>query len=187
MADELTPDEVERALMRQFPGINARRARELAQRSTHAVTPSAPAEPPTPKRPVILPLKFTLPWSALVSDNDKYSPAMRRSAKGELYPVLILTSAYRDAKAKARRLAKEATGGAAPLAIPLALHARVWVPNSRPGHDVCNFAKCAHDAFESVVYVTDEWLYDPRWTRIGVDVDAPRAEITITLALPTSP
>jgi hypothetical protein len=37
-----------------------------------------------------------------------------------------------------------------------------------------------HDALEGVVYTKDRWLDDVRWYRAGVDVDAPRAEITIS-------
>ncbi len=68
-----------------------------------------------------------------------------------------------------------------PLNIPLTLHACVYVPDERP-HDVCNFAKCCHDALQRIVYTNDGRLYATYWERSGVDVDAPRAEITIRLA-----
>jgi Holliday junction resolvase RusA-like endonuclease len=55
------------------------------------------------------------------------------------------------------------------------------VPDNHPRrHDAVNFAKCTHDALEKLVYTTDHWLYDVRWIRAGVDVDHPRAELTIT-------
>lgn len=125
---------------------------------------------------VAWPVTFTIPWSALISDNRKYSAAYTKTRR----PKLLLTPAYREAKRRVAELAREAMHGAEPVAVPVALHARVWVPDRRAGHDVANFAKCCHDAFEHVIYTKDEWLYDPRWTRMGVDVDRPRAELTIT-------
>jgi Holliday junction resolvase RusA-like endonuclease len=122
---------------------------------------------------------LTLPWSALVSDNRKYAAALR----GKGVPMLIHTEQYRNAKkaAKARAVDAMTVEGQRfpPLARPLALVARVWVPDNRHGHDVANFAKCAHDALEGIVYSKDEWLHDVRWIRAGVDVDRPRAEIEV--------
>ncbi len=66
-----------------------------------------------------------------------------------------------------------------PLAMPLSLRARVYLPDNRPGHDVANFAKCCHDGLERAVYVKDEWLHRIAWERAGVDIDGPRAEIEI--------
>lgn len=127
------------------------------------------------------PIRFVLPWSALISDNKKYGPVLRGS-----YTVpraaLTLLGDYRVAKTKARDCARRGMtveGTTFPaLAMPLSLTARVYVPDNRV-HDVCNFAKCAHDAMESVVFKTDSWLYDVRWIRAGIDVDHPRAEIEI--------
>ena len=77
-------------------------------------------------------------------------------------------------------IARAQLAGFQPADYPVALTARVWMPDRRPGHDVANFAKCCHDALEGLVYVKDEWLYDVHWIRAGVDVDRPRADITIT-------
>lgn len=111
---------------------------------------------PDPAATIPFPFTITLPWSALVSDNRKYSPAARRDSNGDPHPLLILRQEYRQAKAKARSIAKDALpAGTAAVEIPLELRARVWVPDNRPGHDVANFAKCCHDALIDVVY-TDE-------------------------------
>lgn len=138
-----------------------------------------------------LPIRLVLPWSALCSDNDKSAPAMRQSTTGKAFPVIILTGKYRQAKQAARKIGVEAMTvdgrRADPLEQPLKLTARVWVPDNRPGHDVANFAKCAHDALEKVVYTKDELLHDVRWVRAGVDVDRPRAELLITLVSHDTP
>lgn len=128
------------------------------------------------------PIRLVLPWSHLVSDNDKYGATITRHKHGGTFPRLILTSEYRDAKLKARAVARVAmtVDGLlfAPLERPLRLLARVWVPNNRV-HDVVNFSKCCHDALEGAVYTKDSWLHDVQWQKAGVDVDHPRAEITI--------
>lgn len=136
----------------------------------------AASEAPADRASVVLPLTITLPWSALISDRARYAPTSRGNPPR---PVIILTEAYRGAKAKAKDIARRAAAGAAPLEVPLQLVSRVWVPDNRR-HDVVNFAKCAHDAFEGLLYTDDKWLYDSRWIRAGVDVDHPRAEISIT-------
>jgi Holliday junction resolvase RusA-like endonuclease len=82
-----------------------------------------------------------------------------------------------------KTIVRPKVAGCAPVEIPVKLEARVWVPDNRR-RDVPNFAKCVHDALEKLVYVNDCWLYDSRWIRAGVDVDHPRAEITITPLAP---
>jgi Holliday junction resolvase RusA-like endonuclease len=180
----LSPDAIERGLIDM--GVPKEKARQMAYSSplpsVHYRATDAPDGIVTVLRAVVFPLCFTLPWSALVSDNRKYNAAYTRAKN----PTLVLSHKYREAKKKAAGIAREAMGSAEPVAYPLALHARVWVPDNRPGHDVANFAKCCHDALEKVVYVTDEWLYRITWERAGVDVDRPRAEITISRALTTS-
>lgn len=124
------------------------------------------------------PLRFTVPWSALVSDNRKYGAQIVRNGSTQ-FPKLSLSEQYRSAKAKARQLATRAMEGAGPTDEPLAITARVYVPDNRPGHDVCNFAKCLLDAMQGVVYWNDAQVHRALWERAGVDVDAPRAELEI--------
>lgn len=139
------------------------RARELTTYTEPNAQP-APAATPAPTWPV----RLRLPWSMLVSDNDKYTVSDNR---------MILTTRYRKAKGRIQALAR--LGASSPANQPVRLVAAVYVPDNR-AHDVCNFAKLVHDALQGLVYTTDRWLYDARWYRAGVDVDAPRAEITIT-------
>jgi Holliday junction resolvase RusA-like endonuclease len=119
---------------------------------------------------LLMPVRLRIPWSALASDNDKY---------GIMRGKLIAQKPYRAAKKAIRSLAVEAMNGRPPAACPLALVARVYVPDNRV-HDVVNFSKCVHDALKGSVFVDDQWLHDVRWIRAGVDVDAPRCELTIT-------
>lgn len=124
------------------------------------------------------PIHIRVPWSALISDNDKYGVTMR-GTMAKPFPKLILQARYREAKLKAREAGKAVMGTCPPLTMPLAFTGRVWVPDNRGGHDVCNFAKCLLDALQKTVYANDDQLHDVRWIRAGVDVDAPRCEIEI--------
>ena len=129
--------------------------------------------------PLLLPVRLRIPWSALVSDNDKYTVNPRKRGS------LILTPEYREAKRRIAALAVGAMQDRPAAQCPLALVARVWLPNRRK-HDVCNFSKCVHDALAGIVYQDDMWLHDMRWIRAGVDVDAPRCELTITPLTPAA-
>jgi Holliday junction resolvase RusA-like endonuclease len=132
---------------------------------------TAPSETPTPRHKAIAwPVRIRLPWSLLVSDNER-----NKVRFGERQ---LSSQRYRDAKKMIAARVREQLGDVEAAAIPLALEARVWLPDNRK-HDTCNFAKAVHDALKGVVFVDDEWLYDTRWRRAGVDVDQPRAEITI--------
>jgi Holliday junction resolvase RusA-like endonuclease len=131
------------------------------------------------------PLELTLPWSHLVSDNQRHGAIVRLVGPNHTpTPLLIMTAAYREAKGKIMKLARAQLAGAEPVAIPLKLEARVWLPGGRGKHDVCNFAKAVHDALQEIVYVDDQYLHDVRWIRAGVDVDHPRAELTISPLTP---
>lgn len=124
----------------------------------------------TPTKPICV----RIPWSALVSDNDKYTVAVSK---------LVLTDVYRNAKRAIGNAGADAMGGFATLNGPLSLVARVWMPDNRP-HDLTNFCKVVHDGLEKVVYRSDAQLHDVRWIRAGVDVDAPRCELTISPMTP---
>lgn len=179
----LTRDEIIRGLVAQgVPRDKAARAAdEQLGAETGSIGVTLTETAPDPAAAVMLPLHLVLPWSALVSDNRKYAPTARRDSNGQAHPLLILRQEYREAKAKARSIARDALpAGVEPIAAPIALTARVFVPDNRR-HDVVNFAKCVQDAFTEVVYADDCWLYANHWLRAGVDVDRPRAEITITL------
>ncbi len=173
----MTPAEIERGLIAAGVPKEQARRRALASRVSplpeHVITAS----------PIIWPVRFVLPWSALVSDNDKYAATLTRSSTGTQFPRLLLTPRYRAAKAKAHVIARDAMAGAQPAAFPLALVARVWVPDNRPGHDVCNFGKCLLDSCENAVVVNDQWFHSVTIQRAGTDVDSPRAEIEVRAIL----
>ena len=134
--------------------------------------------------PVPLGLLFLrIPWSALVSDNAKD----RCACRGQGEAVRLTTQAYKDSLTKIQDIAREAMNGRPAATIPLALHARGFLPNTSRTRDVVNFSKALHDALSRVVYEDDSQLWDARWTRAGVDIDAPRAEITIRPFIPDTP
>lgn len=188
--NDLTRDEIVRALQRQYK-ISPKRAAEMVERRFppgQAATASVPTSAPAPPKRVPLPFDLRIPWSHLVSDDARYGVMSGRPSAMDIAtsaaratPRMILKPEYRAAKEKIRKLARDQLGTVDPLAFPLALHARVWIPDDIRAHDVPNFAKLVHDSLEGVVYINDRWLWDARWTRMGVDVDAPRAEVRITL------
>jgi Holliday junction resolvase RusA-like endonuclease len=143
--------------------------------ATTARAPTYRAPLPSPP-PSAWPLRITLPWSTLVSDNARYTVH---------YGRLHLTKPYRAARKAIRHRVRDLMGGTLPVEFPLRLEARVWVPDRRL-HDCCNFAKGVADALEKHVYTSDKWLYEVHWIRAGVDVDAPRAELRITPLPPTA-
>jgi Holliday junction resolvase RusA-like endonuclease len=133
--------------------------------------------------PVPLPFSIVLPWSHLVSDNDRATPI---NGEGGKPAKMILAERYKTARLNIVARVRSKLGGAhdvpaiyTPRNEPLRLEARVWVPDNRV-HDVHDFAKGVHDALARQLYTNDHWLHDTRWIRAGVDVDHPRAEITIT-------
>lgn len=128
---------------------------------------------------ITLPFRFTLPWSALCSDNTREKASLIRLASGEVAPRKILDARYKLAMKKTQEIVRKLVADCAPLAIPLALHARVYVPDERL-HDCCNFAKCCADSLERIIYTNDKWLHRSTWERMGVDGDAPRADLTIS-------
>lgn len=127
---------------------------------------------------IVWPVQLTLPWSTLVSDNEKHRPMLRGSQA-----IMVIKRPYAEAEKRIRGLATSKLGSAAPANHPVQIAAKVWVPDDRP-HDQVNFAKLVHDSLEGVVYNNDRWIYRAVWERAGVDVDQPRAEITITPLLP---
>jgi Holliday junction resolvase RusA-like endonuclease len=144
------------------------------------VVPAAAAPSPRPalvREAIAWPFTITLPWSCLVSDNEKHRAQLRGTGPSAR-AIMVITRHYATAEEKIHALALQRMNGAAPADCPLALTARVWMPDNRI-HDLTNSCKLVHDALERAVYENDRWLHDVHWIRAGVDVDAPRAEITI--------
>jgi Holliday junction resolvase RusA-like endonuclease len=115
------------------------------------------------------PLRFDLPWSALVSENRRFCARGNR---------IFMTEEYKRARAKTTSIVRGILRGAEPLSIPLSLTALVHFPDNRI-HDAPNFAGATHNALKGIIYTDDRWLYRASWERDVVDVDSPRAEITI--------
>ncbi len=141
------------------------------------VAPEAPIVAPAPA--IEWPLRLTLPWSLLVSDNERKEPYLVLEG-GKQHARMRLTKRYREAAAKIEQLVKAKLGDATPAAVPLELTARVFVPGGRLDADVVNFAKGVHDALEYCAGELAARLHAVHWIRAGVDVDAPRAEVNIT-------
>ena len=178
MSHELSAEAIERGLVDQgVPREKAKaRALELVGRRSPLTVHKSPAQADRPA--IEWPVTLLLPWSYLVSDNAKYV-ARIAGTMDKPVPKLNLSPEYRRGKGLVHDAARTKLGLVEPAAIPLALEARVWVPDEIRAHDVPNFAKCVHDALEGVVYVKDRWLYRAVWERVGVDVDAPRCELRI--------
>lgn len=151
-----------------------RRADEPPPPPTTMTTTYKPGEPLVYVRISDWPVSLRIPWSALVSDNAKY---------GVVNGKLIAQKPYRAAKKAIASLAQDAMVGRLPAECPLSLHARVWMPDNRR-HDLTNSCKIVHDALEGTIYTDDVWLHRVTWERAGVDVDAPRAELTISPLTP---
>ena len=132
----------------------------------------------------VWPVRILIPWSYLVSDNERKEPYLVQDG-GRVVARMRLSRKYANALSAIGQLARNKVGECEPYAGPLAIEVRVWVPGNSAHHDIANFCKLVHDALERVVYRNDTWLHDIHWRRCGVDVDAPRAEISLT-PLPAS-
>jgi Holliday junction resolvase RusA-like endonuclease len=130
--------------------------------------------PHATKPAIVWPLTLTLPWSTLISDNKKFRAVQRGDQA-----IMAINAGYREAAEKIQQLAKSKAAGAQPAAEPLQVTARVWFPDNGV-RDMTNWSKLVFDAMKGAIYDDDRWLHDVRWIRMGVDVDQPRAEITIT-------
>lgn len=130
-----------------------------------------------------------IPWSWLVSDNDKYGAALRKRDKythpddftQRRSPRLVLSAQYRDAKKRiAAEAVKQLPEGAQPFTGPVMVQATLIEPNRSRGRDVTNFCKLTHDALIGVCYKDDAQIDDAYWSRGAPDIDRPRLELTIT-------
>lgn len=176
-AEQLLRMKAEREARGRTPMVVSVKGRHLDAAPTSEVVSRLVA--PDPRAPIEWPVRLTLPWSLLVSDNERKEPYVAYSSDG---PVarMRLTKRYAEAKEKIEQLARGKLAGAAAAEIPLELWARVWIPGGHIRSDVANFGKAVHDALEKVVYRNDNLLHATHWVRAGVDVDSPRAELTIT-------
>lgn len=163
----MTSSETVEALVRR--GV----PRDRAERSVYKQSATIKQET---RETVGLPLTLTLPWSCLVSDNKRYSATIR-SGK----PLLVLSASYREAKDRIEHIARNATAGKAPELDPVELTGQVSVPDHRR-HDLSNFCKIVHDSLEGIIYANDHQITKLIWQKVGVDIDSPKAIVTISLA-----
>ena len=165
-------DEQIRLLQEQY-GVDAARAATLLGFANvgQAVTQGPLQRAIAARLTICLPLSFTLPWTALVSENRRFCARRNR---------IFMTADYKAARAKVKQIVRDAIGHRLPLDCPLSLEARVYFPDHRV-HDAPNFAGATHNALKQLVYTDDRWLYRATWERAGVDPDRPRAEIIIRL------
>jgi Holliday junction resolvase RusA-like endonuclease len=175
----LTAEEIARGLIAQ--GV----PREVAEKQArvHAGYQAMLAIPvpmrgaaPLSTTPIMAPAPITLriPWSALVSDNALY--VVR---EGKRYR----TAEYKAAQKAVASLARDTMRGRPLYDAPLAITFRFWVPNGQR-RDVHNFIAGLADSLKGVVWTDDHWLHEGTWRLVGRDIDAPRAELTIS---PLSP
>lgn len=142
-----------------------------------AAIPARLAAPPARTAPVTL----TFPWSALVSDNDHYTAV----PAGEGRAKLILTRAYREAKAKAAVTARDALGlGPDDPSVfgkqLVAAHLVLVPPRGHHVPDLLAIAKNLHDALEGVVYDNDRQIKAVSYAYAPPNIDQPHAQLTIT-------
>lgn len=177
MSDQLSPAEIESALIGR--GVPKDKARAMALREAGA--PAANYVHVDLSKRLDFPIRITLPWSALCSDNFHERASIVRVRGGKIAPRKVMDTRYKMARDKTREIARKVMGDFKPLAdMPLAMHVRVYLPGGSARNDAINFSKCANDALQGIVYKNDNQLHDQRWQRAGIDVDAPRAEITIS-------
>lgn len=162
MTAGLTAAEIRRALV--AIGVPAEKAARIARADVHRAAQRSPAPAPAPSGPVTL----VLPWSCLISDNRHRGPVSSRAD----------SAAYKLARTRAHAAAAEQWGAYAPFAGRISLLARIFPPNAQR-RDIGNFAKCVKDSLSGVAYADDVQVVDERWIRAAIDVDRPRAEITI--------
>ena len=122
-----------------------------------------------------------LPWSVLIADNAKYSTMV---GSGNERGRIWLTEEYRLAKHHASLKASEQLTGLAPLEGPVALEALLFEPDRKRMRDLSNYSKLVHDALNGLAYVDDRQIDRLTWIRAGVDIDAPRLEVTVVRIAP---
>ena len=179
----VTREDAERAADRMRLGVAEAPPSKNRSADVQRIVGASSREAPIPT--VSLPFKLLIPWSELCSDNEKSVPYVRRVRGGNVVPGQKRSPRYQAAFVAIKGRARQIAGDRLPVdGIALELHARVYLPPARR-NDAINFSKCLNDALEGVVYMNDNQLHRQVWERAGVDIDAPRAEITISRLQPS--
>lgn len=130
---------------------------------------------PLPVVDLLAPMKIVLPWSVLVSDNEKYG-LLKTKTGGRI----TLKPLYRLAKRRGAEIARDMWGDAPPFTGPVVFRGVLIEPNRRERRDIVNYGKLVQDVLKGVAYVDDSQIDVADWIRGAPDIDAPRLEITIT-------
>lgn len=118
-------------------------------------------------------MNYTLPFSALVPDNQRHGVVVIGGK-----PRILLTSKYRKAKEQVVLLLWAQQGKEPMLRGELGMLARMYVPDKRR-RDVLNYSKLVNDSLAHVAYEDDSQLRDVRWVHGGIDREDPRLEIEL--------
>lgn len=122
------------------------------------------------------PVTLTLPWSVLVSTNQRTNPAGWGKMKGRQF----LTQRYRNALVTAEIMVLNQVRGRRPkFTGPVSLEMRFWEPDRRR-RDPGNLVKLIEDSMTGVVYADDAQICRSLWERAGVDRLDPRVEIRVS-------
>lgn len=114
-------------------------------------------------------VRIVIPFKHLVRDNGKY---------GVMRGRMLLRPEYRQAKDTIEHIARRAILGSQPTLAPVALHARMYMPDARR-RDATNYAKLVHDSLQGTVYVDDTQIRIATWENCGIDRENPRCEVTV--------
>jgi Holliday junction resolvase RusA-like endonuclease len=106
---------------------------------------------------------LSLPWSTLHSINGMFT---------------IVGKEYQGAKARAREKLAAQLEERKPLECRVAVDVVLVCPDRRP-RDLDNYEKLIYDSLKGLAY-RDDSLIDDKRIRRAIDVDRPRADITVT-------
>src|SRR4051812_37737946 len=104
-------DELVLRIRQDYPAIPLERAEAAARRELGIAAPAPRVSTHVLENADLwrFPVAITLPWSVLISDNDKHIANT----------ALLLTKEYREAKRKIQEIAVRTAAGRRPLAMPL--------------------------------------------------------------------
>jgi Holliday junction resolvase RusA-like endonuclease len=121
-------------------------------------------------------VSLSLPWSTLMPDNNRHCIVMTEGS-----PRILTTQEYRARKKRAREQLEAQLGdGWRAIAVPVRVRLELIEPNRTAKRDILNYQKLVCDAMTGLVYVDDSLIDDAHWKRGAVDIDRPRAEITVS-------
>lgn len=119
--------------------------------------------------------RLSLPWSLLVSDNERSQPIVLGNGKLRF----VASAKYKAAKQAARELLTQQVGGNPPLAGRVRVTATLIEPNASRTRDLSNFAKLVNDVMSGIVYVDDGQIDSLTWQRGVPDIDRPRLLLAV--------